>query len=108
MANTYKLKTFRTTIAVLNTAQVLSTATTAAQGRFAQAAVLHVPSANTAIVYIGDSTVSATTGFPLVAGSTISLSDLFKGNRVREWDLASIYVYGAANDVVRVAHELEQ
>lgn len=107
MPSINNIKTFKKTIAVLNTAEPLTTVATAKLGRFATNVVLHVPSSNSAVVYIGDSTVSATAGFPLVAGSTLAIGDVLSKGTGREFDMAAIYVYGAASDVVHVIHEIE-
>lgn len=107
MASTFKLKAFKKTISVLNTAEQLTTVATAILGRFAASAILYAPSGNSATVYIGDSTVSNTQGFPLIAGSSVNIGDLMRAGGHREFDLSAIYVYGAANDVVHVLQPLE-
>jgi len=107
MGSIYKLKSFKKTIAVLNTAEPLSVVTTASGGRFASNVTIHAPSGNSATVYIGDSSVSASTGFPLLAGSTLSVGDVMKLGTGKQYDMTEIYVYGAATNVVHVIHELE-
>ena len=108
MALTYGLKAFRKVIGVLNTAEQLTTVTTEPTGRFAQSGIILAPSGNTAIVYLGGSTVNATEGFPLAAGSSISIGDLVqqlgKGGQL---DLSAVYVFGAANDTLRVLHDIK-
>lgn len=51
---------------------------------------------NTDMVYIGDSTVSATAGFELDAGEELDLADLFETPE-SEFDLATIYIDSAVN-----------
>lgn len=107
MGSIYKLKSFRKTISSLNTAEQLTTAATGPLGRFAGNVTLHAPSGNSATVYVGDSTVNASTGFPLIAGSTLSVGDLMKLGTAKQYDMTQIYVYGAASNIVHVIHELE-
>ena len=107
MANIYKIGTFKKTISVLNTAEQLNTATTGVGGRFAKNVILYAPSGNSATVYVGDSTVSATAGFPLLAGSSLNLGDLMRNGNSHEYDLSLIYVYGAAGNVVNCVREVE-
>lgn len=110
MAGTFTLKAYKKTISVLNTAERLapSTVTTAALGRYAQGALIHCPSGNSATVYIGGSDVnSSTSGFPIAAGATVSMGDLQRGDHALEFDMREVYVYGAANDVVFVLQEKE-
>jgi hypothetical protein len=108
MGLTYGLKAFKKTISVLNTAEQLTTVTTEPTGRFAQSGIILAPSGNSAIVYIGGSTVNSTDGFPLAAGSSISIGDLVqqlgKGGQL---DLSAVYVYGAATNVVNVLHDIK-
>ena len=107
MPSINNVKAFKKTISVLNTAEQLTTETTAKLGRFATNVVLHTPSSNSATVYIGDSTVDSAAGFPLVAGSTLALGDVLSKGTGREFDMSAIYVYGAATNVVHVIHEVE-
>lgn len=107
MGSIYKLKSFKKTIAVLNTAEQLSTAATGILGRFAANVTMHAPSGNSATVYVGDSSVTASTGFPLIAGSTLSIGDVMKLGTGKQYDLSEIYVYGAAGNLIHVVHEQE-
>ncbi len=107
MGSMFKLKAFKKTISVLNTAEQLSTETLASAGRFAASAILYAPSGNSATVYVGDSSVNSTAGFPLVAGSSVNIGDLMRAGGHREFDLSAIYVYGAATNVVNVLIPVE-
>jgi hypothetical protein len=107
MGSIFRLRSFRKTIAVLNTAEPLSTLTKASEGRFASNVTIHAPSSNSATVYIGGPDVNATVGFPLVAGATLSVGDIMKLGTGKQYDLSQIYVFGAATNVVQVIHELE-
>jgi hypothetical protein len=106
MSGVFSLKTYKKTISVTNTAEVVCTSTTDATARFAQNVVFLAPSTNAATVYFGNSSVTSTDGFPVAPGGVLNLGDLFMGSRIRQWDLNTIYVYGTAGDTIRVAQEV--
>ena len=62
-------------------------------------------SANTCILYIGDSAVDATNGYPLAAGEKVALSAMFNDQKDKSvYDLGQIYFAGdTSSDVIRCA-----
>ena len=107
MARVYKVKAFKKTISGTNTAEVLASTTDVASGRLAQSVLLLAPSGNSGTVYIGGSDVDSTNGFPMAGGTSVNLGDLRLNSQAGEWDLHSIYVYGTANDTIRVLQSAE-
>lgn len=91
MATKASLKSLQKTVAAAGTAEPL-----AASDLYVRKAKLKALSGNTDLVYIGDSTASATTGYALKADEEIDLHDLYhKDNFVL--NLAEIYVDSVVN-----------
>jgi hypothetical protein len=88
----YVLKSGSKTVTTAGTRVALSTSSIWARGlRFS------APAANAGVVYVGDSTVAASNGISLAAGSIVSLADFFGANPEAAVNLASIYVDAATN-----------
>lgn len=52
---------------------------------------------NTGLVYVGDSTVSSTNGYPLTKGDELVLEALLDNQDKNQLDLSAIYVDAASN-----------
>lgn len=76
--------------------------------RWVQNAILYAPASNGAIVYVGGSDVSTANGFPIIAGASLNLGDIFLAQAKGEIDLAEIYVLSASGtQELRVIHDAQ-
>lgn len=98
----YSVKSF--TKSVTTTASRLQTAQTGK--RWVQNAILLAPTGNGAVVYVGGADVTAANGFPLAAGASLNLGDVFMSEAKCEIDLYEIYVLAASGtQEIRVIHD---
>jgi hypothetical protein len=101
MASTSTVKAFSRTVGA--TAERLQN--TAASYRYVQNCIILAPSSNSGTVYVGDSTVDSTNGFPLAAGQSVSIGDLLSSDDRQEFDIYEIWIVGSgAGQVVKVLH----
>ena len=72
---------------------------------FVQNAILFADATNAAIIYLGGPDTQL---FPLAAGSSVNLGDLFIGASQSEFDLAQCYVMSASGtQILHVLHPEE-
>lgn len=97
----YKLRTSSVvTVASAGTAQPLS-----ATSVLATDIIIMADHANGGRIFVGDSTVSSTTGQFLAAGESLTISTATVRGTADDFDLADIYVDAATNgDKARVAY----
>lgn len=102
-----RLKTARKANVTAGTELPLVTAKTLA---IASSVKFYAPSGNTGIVYIGDSTVSATNGIPVAAGAVASLADFLPQEKAEDIliDLSLVYVDAATSGDAVVVSYLER
>lgn len=79
-------------VASAGTAEALVASTT-----WARNVIFTAPAGNTGNVFLGDSTVDATSGLVVAPGGQVNLSDLL-GGEAYVTDLATVYVDAANND----------
>jgi hypothetical protein len=63
------------------------------------------PAANTGVIYVGDSSVSASRGIEVAKGTSISINQAFGRSAGLEYKLSNFYVDAATNgDKVKVSY----
>ncbi len=85
------LVAYQKTVTAAGTAEALEAST-----KLVYKVKLKALSTNTDLVYVGDSTVAAATGFSLAAGVELSLTDLI-GSSEDVMDLSKIYIDSAVS-----------
>lgn len=83
------LKTFKKAVAAVGTAVPLS-----ATKKIVRKVTIAASPDNTDVIYLGDSTVAAASGFALAAGDIINLEDLLYNSK-DVFDLNTIYIDAA-------------
>lgn len=78
-----------TTRKVKHEVLTISASAQAVSAQGVSGAMLKAASTNSGTVYLGDSSVTTSTGFPLAAGESIALDD---------FDLSCLYAVGTASD----------
>lgn len=108
MSEIKTIKTFATTVPLAGS-RVRLTSLTTGPGRFSQDIVISAKLTNVGNIYLGGSDVNSSNGFPIRQGGSISLNQLFRGNKIREYDLYNLYIDSDTNgNGVIVLQEIEE